>query len=157
MKKILVPVSLLALAVACGRDSNPTSPTAPKPVGPTFDNIYNNIDATVDVVAEVMPLTVGGANRTTQLLVMPTGGDGKPGCNLTGSTTLVVSIASSNPAVATVSPASVTFTSCGYTETLTVTPGAQGTATITVAQTSNTTGGSFNFHRIRRPALPSRV
>jgi hypothetical protein len=145
MKKILVPVSLLAMAVACGRDSNPTSPSVPRLAGPTFDNISNNIDGTIDAVAEVMPLTVGGANGTTTLYVQPTNGDGKNGCNLTGSTTLDITVTSSNTAVATVSPASITFTSCGDEKTLTVTPVAQGTATITVAQTSNTTGGTFDF------------
>ena len=109
------------------------------------DDISNNLDASIDAVAEVMPLNVGGANGTTQLYVDPTGGDGKSGCNLTGSTTLVVSVASSNTAVATVSPGSVTFTSCGATPTLTVTPVAAGSATISVVQTSNTTAGSFDL------------
>ena len=74
------------------------------------DNIYNDLDASIDAVAEVMPLTVGGSNGTTQLYVAPTGGDGKNGCNITGSTTLTVSVSSNNTAVATVSPSSVTFT-----------------------------------------------
>jgi hypothetical protein len=109
------------------------------------DDISNNLDASIDAVAEVMPLNVGGANGTTQLYVAPTGGDGKSGCNLTGSTTLVVSVASSDTAVATVSPGSITFTSCGATPTLTVTPVAAGSATISVSQTSNSTGGTFNL------------
>jgi hypothetical protein len=109
------------------------------------DIIRNTVDDSVDAVAEEMPLTLGGANGTTKLLVVPAGGDGKPGCNLTGSTTLVVSVTSSNPAVATVTPSSVTFGSCGEEKTLTVTPVATGTATISVSQTSNNTGGTFNF------------
>jgi hypothetical protein len=145
MKKIFLSVLLLGFAAACGGDSSPTSPTVTKPAGPTFDDIANNVDATVDAVVEVMPLTLGGANGTTQLRVLPTGGDGKSGCNLTGSTTLGVAIASSNVAVATVSPSSATFTSCGDTKTLTVTAVGQGTTTITVAQTSNNTGGTFTF------------
>ena len=35
------------------------------------DDISNNIDASVDAAAETMPLTVGGANGTTQLYVTP--------------------------------------------------------------------------------------
>jgi hypothetical protein len=109
------------------------------------DDISNNLDATVDAAAEIMPLTVGGANGTTQLFVVPQGGDGKPGCNLTGSTTLVVSVSSSDTSVATVSPSSVTFASCGATPILTVTPVSTGSATVSVAQTSNNTGGTFNL------------
>src|SRR5215204_2783784 len=109
------------------------------------DDVSNNLDGSIDAIAEVMPLNVGGANGTTTLYVQPTGGDGKAGCNLTGSTTLVVSVASSNTAVATVSPSSVTFDSCGATHILTVTPVSTGTSTVSVAQTSNNSGGTFNF------------
>jgi hypothetical protein len=139
------------LAVACG-ESTPTTPsvvTAPEPVPvaakPLFDDISNNIDPSIDAVAEVMPLNVGGPNGSTTLYVTPSNGDGKNGCNLTGSTTLGLSVASSNTSVAAVSPSSVTFTSCSDTKTLTVTPVAQGSATISVSQTSNSTGGSFNL------------
>ena len=107
------------------------------------DEIYNKLDDTVDIIAEVMPLNVGGPNGSTKLYVAPTGGDGKPGCNLTGSTSVTFSTASSNTGVATVSPASVTFTACGDEKTLTITPVAQGSTTITVAQTANNTGGTF--------------
>jgi hypothetical protein len=109
------------------------------------DDISNNIDLSVDAQAEVMPLTVGGANGTTLLYVTPQNSDGKNGCNLTGSTTFVASVSSSNTGVATVSPSSVTFTSCGATPTLTVSPVAQGSATISLSQTSNTTAGTFNL------------
>ncbi|HWQ11260.1 MAG TPA: PxKF domain-containing protein [Roseiflexaceae bacterium] len=115
------------------------------PFAALADDISNNLDATVDAVAEVMPLTVGGANGTTQLYVVPRNGDGKNGCNLTGSTTLVVSVTSSNTGVATVSPASITFGSCGDTPTLTVSPHNAGSATISLSQTSNNTGGTFNL------------
>jgi hypothetical protein len=107
------------------------------------DTITNNLDGTVDTVAEVMPLNVGGPAGTTQLYVVPTNGDGKSGCNLTGSTTFTVSVASSNVSVATVTPASVTFASCADTKLLTVTPVAVGSATISLTQTGNTTEGSF--------------
>jgi hypothetical protein len=112
------------------------------------DDISNNLDASVDAVAEVMALNVGGADGTTTLYVVPQGGDGKPGCNLTGSTTLGVSVASSDTSVATVSPTAITFTNCATSSTgpiVTVTPHNAGSATITVAQTSNTTTGTFNF------------
>ena len=109
------------------------------------DDISNNIDASIDAVAEVMPLNAGGPNGTTTLYETPRNDDGKNGCNLTGSTTLVVSLSSSDTGVATVSPSSVTFTSCGDTHPLTVTPVAAGSATITASQTSNTTGGTFNL------------
>jgi hypothetical protein len=109
------------------------------------DQIANNIDGTVDSTLENVALQTGGPDRTVGLYVVPTGGDGKPGCNLTGSTTLTVATHSSNLGVATVSPATVTFTSCGDTPTLTVHPVAQGPATITVTQVSNTTGGAFQF------------
>ena len=53
---------------------------------------------------------------------------------------------SSNPSVATVSPNSVTFGSCGDVKTLTVTPVDGGSATVSLTQTSNTTGGAtFNL------------
>jgi len=109
------------------------------------DDISNNLDGSIDAVAEVMPLTVGGAAGTTQLYVIERNGDGKNGCNLTGSTTLVVSVASSNNAAATVSPSSVTFNSCGFIATLTVSAVAAGSATISVSQTSNSTAGTFNL------------
>ncbi|HEU4565162.1 MAG TPA: PxKF domain-containing protein, partial [Gemmatimonadaceae bacterium] len=115
---------------------------APKP---NFDDIGNQLDGTLDAVAEVMPLTLGGPNGTTTLYVSPTNGDGKNGCNLTGSTTLVVSVASSNTLVAMVSLSSVTFTSCGDTKTLTVTPVGQGSATISLSLVSNSTGGTFQL------------
>jgi hypothetical protein len=109
------------------------------------DDISNTLDPTVDAVAEIMTLNVGGPTGTTNLVVVARNGDGKNGCNLTGSTTLVVSISSGNSSVATVSPSSATFTSCGTTPLLTVTPHNQGTATISVSQMSNNTGGTFNF------------
>jgi hypothetical protein len=115
------------------------------PLAAVADDISNTLDASIDAVAETMPLNAGGANGTTQLYVTPRNGDGKSGCNLTGDTTLVVSVSSSNPGVATVSPSSVTFTSCGDIEMLTVTPVTQGSATISLSQTSNSTGGTFNL------------
>src|SRR3954454_10153037 len=109
------------------------------------DDISNNLDASVDAAAESMALLFPGPPATTQLFVRTTSDDGKNGCNLTGSTTLVVAVSSSSPAIATVSPSSVTFTACGSTPTLTVTPLRAGSTTISVAETSNNTGGTFNL------------
>src|SRR5215212_5682194 len=73
------------------------------------DDIKNDLDAT----ANVMALQAGGPTGSTQLTVLPQNGDGKNGCNLTGSTTFSASVASSNTSVATVSRSSVTFNACG--------------------------------------------
>src|SRR5687768_11756908 len=129
-KKLLVAVACVSLATL--------------PLAAAFgDTITNNLDASVDTVAEVMALNAGGPPGSTQLYVVENNGDGKNGCNLTGSTTFTVAVASSNTSVATVSPASVTFGSCADTKVLTVTPVAVGSATISLTQTGNTTSGSF--------------
>ena len=109
------------------------------------DDISNSLDGTIDVTAELMSLTAAGAVGTTSLYVDAENGDGKNGCNLTGATTLVVSVNSSNPAAATTSPTSVTFGSCGDVKPLTVTPIGVGSTTISLSQTSNSTGGTFNL------------
>ncbi len=109
------------------------------------DDISNNLGSSIDATVEVMPLNVAGANGTATLYVTPTNGDGKNGCNLTGSTIVTLNLSSSNTAVATVSPSSVTFTSCDDEKVLTVVPVAQGSATISATETANTTAGSFNL------------
>jgi hypothetical protein len=109
------------------------------------DDISNNLDGTVDPVAELMALNVGGPVGTTQMYVIPRNGDGKNGCNLTGGKTLTVSVSSANTSVATVSPSSLTFTSCGDSLPVTVTPVAVGSTNVNVAQTGNTTGGTFDL------------
>ncbi len=109
------------------------------------DDVSNNVDATIDAELETLSLTVGGANGAVGLYVSPTNGDGKNGCNLTGSTTLVVGINSSNTAIATASPASITFASCGDAPTITVHPVAAGSATVSLTLTSNNTSGTFNL------------
>ena len=57
----------------------------------------------------------------------------------------MVSVINSNAAAATVSPASITFTSCSDTPAITVTPVAPGSTTVSLSQVSNTTGGTFNL------------
>lgn len=144
MKKVFVVFTVAAAVFACDDRRAPTAPDeGSTPVTPAFDDIANLLDASIDAVAEIMPLVLGGANGTTQLYVQPRNSDGKNGCNLTGGTTLVVAIASSNPTVASVSPTSITFTSCGDTPALTVTPVGAGTATITIDQAANNSGGTF--------------
>jgi hypothetical protein len=110
------------------------------------DNIANTIDGTVDATFEVLTVNQGGADKTVNLVVVPTSGDGKNGCNLTGSTTLVVATHSSSPGVATVAPNSVTFGSCGDVKVLTVHPVAVGSTNVTLTQSSNTTGGTFELN-----------
>jgi hypothetical protein len=109
------------------------------------DDIANQLDDSVDANFEAMALNVGGGTGSTTLVVVTRNDDGKNGCNLTGSKTLGVSVASSNTGVATVSPASLTFGSCGDQKTIAVTPVAAGTANVTLSQTSNTTDGTFNL------------
>jgi len=115
------------------------------PAAAFADDVTNNIDGTVDAVAEVMPLTIGGPNGTTKLYVTPQNGDGKPGCNLAANKTLTVSVASSAPSVATVDQSSVTFTDCGEANgrQLIMTPLQPGNTQISVTQTGNTTNGTF--------------
>ncbi len=112
--------------------------------GAFADDVSNGLDESVDAVAEVMPLNVG-TDGSTKLYTVNRNGDGKNGCNLQAGESLVLSVTSSNPSVATVSPDSVTFTSCGEQKTLTVTPVAAGSATISASQTSNNSGGSYNL------------
>lgn len=109
------------------------------------DLVFNNVDASVDAAAESMPLNAGGVTGTTTLAISEANGDGKQGCNLTGDKVLILSLASSNATVATVSPSSMTFSSCGDTKVLTVTPLSTGTATVSATQTLNTTAGTFNL------------
>jgi hypothetical protein len=129
------------------------------------DQVANNIDGSVDSIAETMALEQGGANGTTKLYIVPQNDDGKNGCNLTGSTTLTISLASSNTSVATVSPSTVTFTSCVDSANgipVTVTPVGQGSADITASLVSNTTSGTFDLTTAKftanvSPATPTNT
>jgi hypothetical protein len=150
-RAILMSLAGLTLVAAC-RDTL-TLPTDSAvetsgrlaPRGPVLDDIRSDVVFDIDAAAKVMPLNVDGPDGTTVLSVVTANGDGKNGCNLTGSTTLVVSVASSNAGVASVSPSSVTFDSCGALPTLTVKPLAAGSTTISLAQTSNNSGGTFTL------------
>jgi len=107
------------------------------------DQVANNVDLSVDSAYDTMALNVGGVNGSTTLRIIEQNGDGKNGCNLGGAgSQLTVSVASSNPSVATVSPTSVTFNACADTRTLTVTPVSQGSANITLTFVSVTTNAA---------------
>jgi hypothetical protein len=119
--------------------------------GAIADDIYNNLDNTIDAIAEIMPLNVGGPDGSTILAVRATkdAGESNP-CNFgppgnPNGTTPTVSVSSSNPAVATASESSLTFASCNDARTLTVKPLTVGSATITLKTVTNTTGGTFNL------------
>ena len=115
---------------------------------PAFaDDIYNDIDGSVDATAETMTLTAGGADGTTNLHITPLNGDGKNGCNLNQNNgqTLTVAVTSSAPLVASASPATLILTSCGATPTITVHPLLAGSAQITLVPVTNTTGATFNL------------
>lgn len=108
------------------------------------DNIANTLDSSVDAEAEVMALNVGGTAGSTSLTVVPVNNDGKQGCNLTGSTSVTLSVSSSDINVATVSPSSITFTSCENPRVLTISPVGAGSATVAAVVTANSTAGSFS-------------
>jgi hypothetical protein len=120
------------------------------------DDVYNNLDSSIDAAAESITLTEGGSNDTASVLISPTNGDGKNGCNLTASSTLKVKAVSSDSAKVTASlvdpdntsVAKDTFTSCGDSIKVKVEAlAATGSTpvTITLEQVSNTTAGTFNL------------
>ncbi|HJV99542.1 MAG TPA: PxKF domain-containing protein [Arthrobacter sp.] len=108
------------------------------------DAISNNLDGTFDSVAEIMPLNLGGPAGSTTLYVVKIQGDGNNGCTIQGREAVSLSLASSNTAVATVTPSSATFGSCGDTTLITVTPVGVGTASVTAALTGNTTDDVYD-------------
>jgi hypothetical protein len=118
------------------------------------DQIGNNLDAVIDATVEETSVQLGGPagsdTKTVGYLISPEGPgvDGDPGCNLDGSTEkLVANVTSSDASVATVSPSQVTFSGpgCGSTPSVTVTGKTPGTATITLTESSNNTGGTFGY------------
>lgn len=109
------------------------------------DAISNDLDGSVEATAEVMPLNLGGPAGSTSLYVVKIKDDGDNGCTITGSRSVVsLSLASSNLAVATVSPSSATFDDCGDTRVITVTPVGLGTATVSATLTANTTSDVYD-------------
>lgn len=150
MKKVLAVFTLAAVVLAATFEDRRV-PMAPEDGQPLLalglDDISSHQDASIDAVAEIMPLTLGGLNGTTQLYVRPKDNDGNPGCTSTGNTMVVVSVASSHPGVAVVSPTSISFDKCGESDqqTLTVTAVGAGSATISISETSNNTGTTFEL------------
>jgi hypothetical protein len=118
------------------------------------DDVANNADASVDATYETVTLLTTGASRQIDLYIVTQNGDGKQGCNLTGSTKLVLNVTSTIPAVATVFPSQITFTNCEAVGTnlstaVTVAPVAAGTTKIEFSLVSNDTGGTFNLDSAR--------
>lgn len=114
------------------------------------DDIFNNVDGSIDATVETLPMSFPGGSSTVTFAVAPTGNgqnpaDGKQGCNLTGQTTLVVNVNSSDPTVASVSDNQLTFGSCGDLKQITLTPLKVGTTTISLSQSSNNTGATFDL------------
>lgn len=110
------------------------------------DDIYNGLDTTIDSTVEVMSLNEGGSTGSTNLYIHETGDDGKSGCNLQGNTTsVVISLSSNSPGVATVSPSSVTFNNCGDVKPITVTPGLPGETVISGSVASNSSAGTYDL------------
>jgi len=114
------------------------------PLAAHADDVVNDLDAQIDATAESMSLTAGGPSGSTTLRVQPANGDGKQGCNLTGGATATFAVTSSDPAVATVSPGTVTFVACGDGPVLTVTGLASGSTSVTLTEVANTTAGTFS-------------
>ena len=113
--------------------------------GAIADNVYNNLDTTIDAQAEVMALNVGSTG-TTALAIQQTDDDGAKNCNITSSNSLTVTVQSSDTTVAEVSPSTLTFDNCGKKLSLSVRALAAGTTTIRLTNpvvTSPT--GSFNL------------
>lgn len=108
------------------------------------DAIANTLDASVDSVAETMTLNLGGSNGTTLLYVVKLPDHGTNGCTIQGREAVTLSLVSSDPAVAAVSPATATFDSCDATATVTVTPKGIGTTNILASLTANNTGEPYD-------------
>lgn len=113
------------------------------------DDIANNLDGTVEATLEVLNLTSGGSTAPVGYVLSPTTGGSDPdnGCNLDGAgQDVTFNVVTSNALVASVSPTSISFTGpgCGDVPVITVTPVGAGSATITLTETTNTTGGTFS-------------
>jgi len=120
------------------------------------DEIYNNLDSTIDVERETMGLGVG-ETRTVDIRINPTSGDnGDTGCNFTSPTDqLVVKFKTADASRVTVSSDGgatfasevfFTFTNCTDTKTLTVRGESSTTGVnIDVQEEFRTTVHPFNF------------
>lgn len=119
------------------------------PVGVAFaDDVYNNLDLTVDATLEVMNLNISDTGVVSFRVKAPGSiFDPDSGCNLdSAAESVAFNVITSNAGVATVFPGSITFTGpgCNDSPSVTVTGVAAGSATISLSETRNTTGGTFN-------------
>ncbi|MCO4256178.1 PxKF domain-containing protein [Pseudarthrobacter cellobiosi] len=109
------------------------------------DDISNTLDGSIDPVAEVMALNVG-VNGTTSLQIQPRNSDGENGCNVKNAYSVTLNLVSSDPSVATVSPASVVILDCGAPGvSLTLAPLKAGSTTVTASVATNNSPGTFNL------------
>jgi len=92
------------------------------------DEVTNRIDNSPDAALENITLNEG-ATQTVAFRVTVQGNDDDSGCNIDSGEQLTVEVSSSDTSVATVSPQTITFTSCIQDQSLTVTALVKGTAT----------------------------
>src|SRR5829696_4428050 len=112
--------------------------------GAWADEIYNDLDATKDSARETLTLTIPTSGET-RIKVQPASGDGDAGCNFQpDGGTVTFSVASSNTAVATVSPATFTFDSCDDSQMVTVTPVSAGSANVTFSVQNDSSPGTWD-------------
>lgn len=106
------------------------------------DEIYNTLDSAIDAEAEILALNAGAAG-STHLAIQPKNGDGETGCNVKGDWSVTLNLVSSDPTVATVSPATVVLPDCGVGPELTISALKAGTAYVSASVASTTSPGSF--------------
>ena len=123
------------------------------------DVATNTLDTSPDRTLEQMSLQAGGPDGATAIVVLPQSGDGDPLCNIDPGETLTLSVISTNPTVATTSPAQISFTACDVPQPVTVHGVAGGTAEISVGIAFNDTGpglyqNAANFAAVVSPPDP---
>ena len=126
------------------------------------DLVVNGVDDSIDTTIEQMPLSLSTGPGKTTIYVVGGDDDNDAGCNFDAAAeTVTVSLVSSDPAVATVSPSSLVLTACGTAgaKEVTVTPVGVGSATVTttVVTGTNTTKGGFNVQNARFAAKVTAV
>lgn len=107
------------------------------------DDVYNTLDSSIDAEAEILALNAGAAG-STHLAIQPKNGDGETGCNVKGDWSVTLNLVSSDPTVATVSPATVILPDCGVVPELTISALKAGTTYVSATVASTTSPGSFN-------------
>jgi hypothetical protein len=124
------------------------------------DVVVNSLDNTIDNTKEQMSLTVDGSAQSTLIRVEATkdkiADESSVVCNVSETAKLVVNIESDKPDVATVSPSTLTFSACGVSQPVTVTPGKAGTTNIDFTKASTSTAdGAFDLFTARFQAVVS--